>query len=399
MGLRNIANSLLGFALLTALWITSLSFVSSRATATGLVADLGAQALNPWLVKQGLGLTPKGYTLLESAATAHPDQALPISFIRPEVLGSTIKGLDYQQGVYAIYKSVAGAFYDGGANAVFALPASVTQVAQTLALFPQLYNSQIKSIGLPSWLSPFFQFTGLSVDLLTAQGHARIVGLLPYFWGASLLFAVLTLLLNIFGGKKALAGIFMAVAHSAWPVLLVFAAAWAATLFFPTQAAPYKDAFGLLAGAFVPVYGVAVGVGLAGWAVVNFGGSLLGGLARPAAQPAISRPPQPAAPPRYVPPAPSWDDSPRYDQQPGYGRQAQYGQQPGYGQAQPGYEQQQPGYGEQSGYAPQQPGYGQPQQGYGQAQPGYGQQQGYRQRPQPDYGPPAGPDDPTWPAR
>ena len=407
--LRNLAHTLLGFALLTALWITSLSFVSSRATATGLVTDLGAQALNPWLAKQGLGITEKGYATLEAAAVAHPDRPLAIAFIKPSVPGSVIKGLDYQASVTAIYHAVAGTFYDGGIKATFSLPDSVSQVVNTLALFPQLYNSQIQSTGLPTWLQPFFQFTGLSVDLLTADGHARILALLPYFWGATLVLAVLSLLLNIFGGKKALGGIFLAVAHSAWPVLLVFAIAWLAISFYPDKFAPFKDAYGLLAGAFVPVYGAAAVVGVAGWLIINFAGSLFGGLARSAQKPEPARRPTPAATPRYTPPAePAWNDSPMYGQpapKPQYGPPAgfdlpAYGQQPpqpGYGQPQP---QPQPNYPQQQGYGQQpQQGYGQPgqpQQGYGQ-QP---QQQGYgQQRPQPGYGPPTGPDDPTWPSQ
>ena len=119
---------------------------------------------------------------------------------------------------------------------------------------------------MPTWLQPAFQFTGLSVDLLTAEGHARVVALLPYFWGATLLFGALSLFLSLFAGKKALAGIFLAVVNSTWPVLAFFAAIWAVGHFFPARFAPFADAFGLLAGAFVPVYGIAAAVGVAGWA-------------------------------------------------------------------------------------------------------------------------------------
>ncbi len=356
MGLfRNLAHMLLGIALLTALWITSLSFVSSRATATGLVADLGAQALNPWLVSQHLGLSQSSYATLEAAATAHPNQPLNITFIKPTVSGSVIKGLDYKDGVYAIYHAVANTFYDGGPAATFALPSSVAGAVQTLALFPEQYNSVVQKIGLPTWLQPFFQFTGLSIDLLTAEGHARVVGLLPYFWGAALLFGVLSVLLSIFSGKKAIAALFMSVAHSAWPVLVFFAVIWVIGRIYPDRFAPFSDAFGLLAGAFLPVYGIAAAIGIGGWLFFRFGGLPFQGGAQAKPKPAFDRAPAPA--PRYTPPAPSWDEQPSYGQQPGYGQQPSYGQ------------------------PPQQPSYGQ--------QPGYGQQQGYGRQ--------AGPDEPTWP--
>ncbi len=379
MGLfRNLAHTLLGFALLTALWITSLSFVSSRATATGLVADLGAQALNPWLVSQHLGISQSGYAALEAAASANPSVALKIAFIKPTITGAVIKGLDYTHGVRAIYQAAANTFYDGGPAATFALPAGAEQAVQTLALFPAQYNSLVSSIGLPTWLQPFFQFTGLSVDLLTAEGHARVVGLLPYFWGAVLLFGALSVLLSMFAGKKALAALFMSVAHSAWPVLAFFVAIWVIGRLYPDRFAPFSDAFGLLAGAFLPVYGTAAAIGIGGWLLFRFGGSLFSGFATAAPKPALSRAPAPA--PRYTPPAPSWDE------QPGYGQPSR---QPGYGQPS------QQGYGPQSGYGqppeqpssewPQAPGYGQPSQ-----QQRYGQRPGNSQQ--------AGPNDPTWPS-
>lgn len=398
--LHKLAHTLLGIALLTALWITSLSLASSRATATGLVADLGAQALNPWLVSQHLGLSQSGYATLETAATAHPDQSLKITFIKPAVAGSVIKGLDYQHGVYAIYHSVANAFYDGGPAAVFALPDSVTQAVQTFALFPEQYNSAVKSTGLPTWAQPFFQFTGLSIDLLTATGHARVVGMLPYFWGATLLFGVLAGLLGFLSRKKPLPSLSLAILHAAWPVLAFFAAIWAIGRFYPNRFAPFADAFGLLAGAFLPVYGTAAAVGVAGYLLHRFGGLLFRGGAKAEPQPVAVRAPAPA--PRYTPPEPSWNEQPGYGQQgsgygqqPGYGRQGGYDQQPDYGQ-QGGYGQQ-PGYGQQGGYG-QQSGYGQ-QPGHGQSpQPGYGQQ-GSGYGPQPGSGQQSGPNEPTWPAR
>ena len=112
--LRNLAHTLLGIALLTALWITSLAFVSSPATATSLIADLGAKALNPWLVSQHLGLSQSGYAKLEAAANANPSAPLNISFIKPDVPGAVIKGLGYTDGVQAIYQAVAKTFYNGG---------------------------------------------------------------------------------------------------------------------------------------------------------------------------------------------------------------------------------------------------------------------------------------------
>ena len=120
--LRNLAHTIFGFLLLTALWVTALSFLSMRPASTAVITDLGVNALNPFLVSKGFGISPATYSKLQQAASAFPDKALAISFIKSPITGSEIKGLSYDQAVRLIYSRVANAYYDGGPSATFNLP-------------------------------------------------------------------------------------------------------------------------------------------------------------------------------------------------------------------------------------------------------------------------------------
>lgn len=273
--LRNLAHTIFGFLLLTALWVTALSFLSMRPSATAVITDLGVDALNPWLVSKSLGVSATGYTKLEQAASASPTKALSLNFIKPEIKGSEIKGLPYQQGVRVIYGRVASAYYDGGPAATFSLPAPVASAVQTFALFPEQYDAAVKSTQLPSWLQPFMLFTGLSPETLTATGHARIADLLPKFWFATLLFAGGIFLLNLLGRRNPVESLGLAAWHGSWPTVAVFGILWLVGTLYPANVHAVAAAFGVVAGAFLPVYGVAAAVGLGAFLISKAGGSLL----------------------------------------------------------------------------------------------------------------------------
>jgi len=263
-----------GFLLLTALWVTALSFLSMRSSATAVITDLGADALNPWLVSKQLGVSAAGYAKLEQAANASPDKPLSLTFIKPEINGSEIKGLSYQQGVRVIYGRVASAYYDGGPNATFSLPAPVASAAQMFALFPEQYDAAVKSTSLPTWLQPFLLFTGLSPETLTATGHARISDLLPKFWFATLIFAGAVFLLNLLGRRNPVESLGLAAWHGSWPTVAVFGALWLIGTLYPANVHAVAAAFGVVASSFLPVYVVAAVVGLGAFLISKAGGSL-----------------------------------------------------------------------------------------------------------------------------
>ena len=391
-GISGLAHTLFGIVLLGALWVTSLTLLSARPTAVALLADAGAHTLNPQLVQvtQGaIGITPDSYARLESAAKAHPSQPLDLSIIKVKVPGSVIVGKSYDDGIVAIYSKVAEGYYDNGPQSVFALPADAQKALGTFGLFaatsspsqlPLPSGAQQSLPTLPPFLQPFFTFVGLTPGTFTAAGHDSIAALLLWFWLAAAVTAGVALLTT--PGEKRFTSLARTILHGAWPVLAVFALVYAFSLFKPEAFAPYRTVFGLVASAFLPVYGIAALVGLLGFVGPKLVGLFVGRGSRGGeAVPAPERAALAANPPQ-----PHHSQQGGYDQQPQYGRQPEYGQQPGYGQ--PGGYGQQSGYGQPGGYG-QQPGYGQPpdygqQPGYGQT-PDYGQQGGYGQQ-RPNYG-------------
>ena len=406
-GISGLAHTLFGIVLLGALWVTSLTLLSARPTAVALLADAGAHTLNPQLVQVthgAIGITPDGYAKLESAAKAHPSQPLDLAILKVQVPGSVIVGKGYDDGVVAIYTKVAEGYYDNGPQSVFALPADAQKALGTFGLFSavsspsQLPVAQGQTLPtLPPFLQPLFTFVGLTPGTFTAAGHDSIAALLLWFWLAAAVTAGIALLTT--PGAKRFTSLARTILHGSWPVLAVFALVYAFSLFKPEAFAPYRTVFGLVAGAFVPVYGIAALVGLLGF----IGPKLIGLFARRGSRSGASAPAPAPAPASFTanPPQPRYDDQPHYGgqpqygrqpgsgQRPNYGQQGNYGQMPDYGQQggygnQPDYGQQ-PGYGSQGGYG-QQPGYG--QQGYGQQQGGYGrpQQPDYGQRQRPGYG-------------
>jgi hypothetical protein len=272
-GIRKTVYTLFGALVLTTLWVTSLTIISARPAATSLLTEAGANVLNPFLAAHEVGVTPSGYATLEQAAKAHPTQALDLSFFKVRVLGKEIAGLSYDAGVRAIYSHVASTYYDGGPSAVFSLPADVQQAIPNFGFFggaittPQLAPGISSPVQLPNFLQPFFTITGFTPDSLTYVGHQRIASLLLWFWVATLVLGALTLLLDRQEDK--LMTLAASIAHGAWPVILVLGGAWIFSLIKPEAFAPYKAVYGLVAGAFLPIYGVAFALGLASWAILK----------------------------------------------------------------------------------------------------------------------------------
>ncbi|HZC05381.1 MAG TPA: hypothetical protein VE338_07045, partial [Ktedonobacterales bacterium] len=274
MGLfRSLAHTIFGFLLLTALWVTALSFLSMRPASTTLITDLGVDALNPFLVSKGIGVNQATYIKLQHVASALPDKPLPIAFIKPQITGSELKGLSYDQAMRLIYGRVAAAYYDGGPSATFNLPAPISGAVQSFALYPEQYDAAVKAAPLPTWLQPFLLYTGLTPETFTAAGHQRMSGMLPKFWTAALLLAGALLLLNFLSRRNPAQSLGLAIWHGAWPPLAFFGVLWLIGRLYPARVQSVASAFGVVAGAFVPVYVAAAAVGAGVWVISKFAGS------------------------------------------------------------------------------------------------------------------------------
>jgi len=284
--LRNLAHTIFGFLLLTALWVTALSFLSMRPASTAVITDLGVDALNPFLVSKGIGISPTNYAHLQQLASQSPEKALPISFIKAPIDGSELKGLTYEQATRLVYSKVANAYYDGGPSAIFNLPAPISSAVQTFALFPEQYDAAVKSQPLPDWMQPFLLYTGLSPETLTATGHARISALLPKFWTAALLLAGVLVLLNLLSRKHPVQSLGLAIWHGSWPTLAFFGVLWLLGHIYPERVQPVAAAFGVVASAFLPVYLIASAVGVGAWLVSKFTSGLFKVASKAAPKPA-----------------------------------------------------------------------------------------------------------------
>jgi hypothetical protein len=286
-GLRGTIYTVFGFILLSALWVTSLTFLSARPAATNLLTEAGASTLNPFLAGRDLGVTETGYASLQSAAKAHPDQPLSLSVLKVVVPGREIIGRSYQDGVRTIYTHVAATYYDSGPDAVFNVPAELKQVLPNFALFnpdnvPILPGGPTV-VELPPFLQPFFVFTGLTPTTFTVSGHQRLLDLLPWFWVAVVVLGALTFLLN--RNEKRIAGLASSVIHATWPVVAVLAGLLiAANLFFKQQIGAYGGLLSVVGRAFLPTYGIALAIGLA----VYFFTAILPRLQSRGAQPAVT---------------------------------------------------------------------------------------------------------------
>ena len=263
-GLQGLVYTLFGTLVLSTLWVTSLTVLSTPTAATDLLTQAGTQVLNPFLVNHQLGLSESTYARLEVSARAHPSSYLSLSVLNVKVKGSEILGHSYADTVHLVYSRVATTYYDGGATAAFAIPAQLKKELPNFALFnPD--NFQVIPGGptvaqLPPFLQPLFVFTGLTPATFTESGHQRLLGLLPWFWGLTILLGLLAVLLNRTDQK--LSGLAKGLIHGAWPIVAILLGAWVLAHVATKTFAPYAGMLDDIRGAFLPVYGAALAVGL-----------------------------------------------------------------------------------------------------------------------------------------
>jgi hypothetical protein len=270
---RGLRGFLFGAILLSTLWVTSLTLLSTRDNATALLTEAGVHVLNPFLVGRGLGLSQSGYASLEAQARAHPNQPVALSVLTVRVLGREITGHSYADVVQLVYGRVAGGYYTGGPSAVFSLPAELKQALPAFALFggsnnlPALPGTSTP-IQLPTFLQPFFTFVGLTPATFTADGHARLAALLPVFWIAMAVLGALAVVLNRSGQR--LSTLVNGVVHSTWPVVLVLVGLLVLSSIYKATLGPYVGILGVVSRAFLPVYGTALVLGLLALAATRF---------------------------------------------------------------------------------------------------------------------------------
>ncbi len=263
-GLQGLVYTLFGTLVLSTLWVTSLTVLSTPAAANDLLTQAGTQVLNPFLVNHQLGLTKSTYATLEASARAHPDRFLSISVLNVKVKGREILGHPYGDTVHLVFSRVATTYYNGGASAAFSIPSALKQELPNFALFnPD--NIQVIPGGptvaqLPPFVQPLFIFTGLTPATFTASGHQRLVGLLPWFWGVTIVLGLLAVVLN--RSDQKLSGLAKGIIHGAWPVVAVLLGAWVVAHVATSTFAPYAGILDDIRGAFLPVYGAALAIGL-----------------------------------------------------------------------------------------------------------------------------------------
>jgi hypothetical protein len=229
-----------------------------------MLTQAGSKILNPFLANHQLGLSQSTYAALEASAKAHPDRTLSLSVLKVEVRGREILGRDYAYTVQLVYSRVATAYYNGGATAAFSIPSALKQELPNFALFnPD--NIQVIPGGptvaqLPPFVQPLFIFTGLTPATFTSSGHQRLLGLLPWFWGLTIVLGLLAVVLN--RSDQKLSGLAKGIVHGAWPVVAVLLGAWVLAHVTMATFAPYAGILDDIRSAFLPVYGTALVVGL-----------------------------------------------------------------------------------------------------------------------------------------
>ena len=264
-GVQGLIYTLFGALILSTLWVTSLTVLSSSANASDLLTQAGTQILNPFLVDHDLGLSPSSYATLEANARANPEQPLDLSVLNVRVLGREIVGRDYADTVHLVFSRVAAIYYNGGAAAAFRVPAQLQQELPNFALFnpdtvPVIPGGPTVA-QLPPFVQPLFIFTGLTPATFTASGHQRLLGLLPWFWGLAILLGLVAVVLN--RSQQKLSGLAKGVIHGAWPIVAIVLGAWVLSHIATATLAPYAGILEDIRGAFLPVYGSALLVGLA----------------------------------------------------------------------------------------------------------------------------------------
>jgi hypothetical protein len=367
--IRALFSFLLGVALFLALWETALFNLSARPTAVGLLTEAGVGLINPALAHSAVGtygLSESGFVALQALAAAHPDDPVAIPGLNVDVKGSEIAGKSFDDASRVVYGKVAEKFYDGGASSAFSVPSQLQQALGLLSFIPVLGGA---STDLSSTASTAFQplaAVGLSLNTLTAAGHAQVQTFMLWLWAAAAALALLIVFLS--RGWSRLTHIAHAFIGSSLLGAALIGVVWYLWRQNPSGFATVSKPLNLVGGAFAPVYLGALIGGLVGYAIAFAGSIMMKSVAagravqqRAAAHmdsPARNRasyernqpyPPRayggqygsgaypPGAGAQQYPPRPATPQEP--GQQPGYGQS----QQPGYG---PGYR---PGYGSDLG--------------------------------------------------
>lgn len=304
--------------LLAALWTTALARISDRTTATNLLTSAGTDLLNPLLLSKGSGLAQSTYQQLEQTAATHPNQPVPIPFLKVQIPGHEITGKSFADGSRVIYAHVADTYYAGGPSATFTLPPELQTLVNTYTPFVASSNptstgsstsSPLPSFPLPqipSFATQLSNAVGITPTTLTAAGHSEALGRMSWLWGISAALALVLILLNT--GWARLWGVAWPVFHSSWHIALIGAIATVLVSRNPTQAAPYRSILDTIGGTFMPVFYIAALLGIAGIVVSLIGQRLTSIAAKPETGPTAmvaEHPHQQAVMDQEAPPPPT----------------------------------------------------------------------------------------------
>lgn len=326
--LRGLFSFLLVLALFGALWETSLVNLSSRATATAVMTEVGIELVNPALQRGSFGLSQTGWAVLQAEAIANPAAPVTIPGLKVRILGSQIAHKSFDDGTRVIYQTVAQAYYDGGAGAVFSGPTTQILPSGLLPSLPGLGGAQPSAGGspLPSIPLPPLGAVGLSPTLLTASGHQQALNVDKWLLGAALALLALVALSNRRWRR---------LGHPAWsfivapiPGLIALGIVWVSVLRAPATFSGISGLLKLLGGVFIPIYAGSAAVGVAGLVLAGVGGTITNAVGRAGRARRKASSAAPAwgthGPPRYVPGVPlpdygtpqdfgkSWPDSDTY---------------------------------------------------------------------------------------
>jgi hypothetical protein len=262
---------LLGIALFLALWETALFNVSARPTAVGLLTEAGVGIINPALTQSAVGtfgLSESGFAAIQAAAAARPNDPVAIPGINVEVRGSEIAGKNFDDATRVVYGKVAEKFYDGGAGAAFSVPTGVQQALGMLSFIPALGGATTTLSATASPLSA----VGLSLNTLTAAGHAQVQTFMLWLWAAAAALALVIVFLS--RGWSRVRHIGHSLVGSSLLGAALIGIVWYLWRQNPSGFATFSKPLNLVGGAFAPVYLGALIAGLAAYGIA-FGGAIL----------------------------------------------------------------------------------------------------------------------------
>jgi hypothetical protein len=258
----------LALVLLGALWSTALGRLSEKSTAETLLTRAGTDIINPLLTANNSGIGQDFYQQLQTTAKAHPNDALPIGFLKLGIPGKDIVGKSFTDGSRAIYASVADTYYRLGPNGVFSLPPQLQQVVSGYTPFVQGSTSGIKSPlpslpipQLPSFASQLYTGVGITPTTLTAEGHATTTSRSLWLWLISGVLALLLVLMNT--GWNRLWSVAWPLFHASWHIALFGLIGTVLVNWKSDQAKPYLPILTLFSGNFLAVFYVAAVLGIA----------------------------------------------------------------------------------------------------------------------------------------